>query len=257
MSYKLSNIARSCLSLNGSIPNIVYFPNRSIVDSLINNIASIRTITPSQYWSNDIQAIMYNIEDANSYDNQELIKYYHSPIIQLSDNENSTQNPNIYNVSYGLSQYLNQENIKPLSEKKDKILAYILDTDTSKPDMIVDFLKSTGIEFSIIDSNQFIDSDPVQIGQVLSGFKIVLNNTSLSNLIFSYLVGSTPVTFRRDLVESSKGITKLVTDIDFVRVVSDLVSKTNDTRITPDQIQQISLSISHSLTQLTNNFVIL
>lgn len=247
MTYLLSNIARSCIQ--DHTINILYVPSMSVVDSIINSLPSINTIAPGQYWVNDIQAIVYG--DTNSpLKYQDLLLKYHCKIIRLINDNQQNNDNNIYNLVLNINQF----SIKTNSIKNKKLL-YILDNDHSKATMILEYLNSLQINFTVFQPSEFIGIDIHHLANILAEFQFVLNNTNIENLIMPTCCGVVPITFVKDFVDQNDSI-QLVDQNNFMNIITNKPKCVDDNIHDNSQVllKDIGLHIKHLITH--NQFIL-
>lgn len=209
MTYLLSNIAKSCIAQK-NIPNILYLPSMSIVDTLISSLPDINILNTKNYWMNNIDAIIYNPRHA-SINEQDLLWQYHFKIIKIStDHDQEQLDYNIRNLYINVDQIIVEQ--QPIKNKK--LLLYILDTDNFKATMTLEYLNSLQINFTVLKPTELIGLKLIELNKIISEFQFVVNNTSIENLILVDKIGPTPITFMPELASKNNCI-KLVNHNNF------------------------------------------
>lgn len=211
MIYPLSNIARACI-IDRPQSNILYFANKSAIDSVINSLPNINIITPKTYWISDIQAIVY-YPDSTTIDEDKILLQYHRPILKIADCVQDNTNNNYIFIDFDKIDIIKNQN------KDKKLLLYILDNDQSKATIGLEYLNSLQINYTVFDPSQFINIGLFDLQRMLSEFRFVLNNTNINNLILANSSGATPITFMPDLVARDSRL-NLVDENNFIDTIS-------------------------------------
>lgn len=214
MTYLLSNIAKSCV-LTENRRNILYLPDMSVVDSIITSLSNFNILTPDNYWINNIDAMIYSYSNTSINDTDILLKYHFKIIKIITDTATTVQN-NIYNLNLDINKF----SIRPPGIDDTKLLLYILDTNPSQSTMVLEYLNSLQINFTVFKPAEFININIIKLIEILSQFKFVLNNSNIDNLILAKKICPTPITFVKEFASKDTDI-KLVNENNFKDIISD------------------------------------